>query len=174
MYRNLDDFLSAYTHESSTTQRVLEALSDETLKHEKAAGDTSIGELAWHIATAPGYMLAHEGLDIKVEHTPPANVTKQQIVDEFKRVNAACIEGCKAKLGEADLTRTANWFGYELPLGVWLNMVPNHEVHHRGQLSAMMRNAGLQVPSIYGPNKEEFEEMMKSGKFGNPEAAAQG
>ena len=170
MYRHLDDFLGAYGQESQTTRKVLEALSDDKLGHEKAPGDTSIAELAWHIATAPGYMLSHEGLGIEVAHQPPAGVTKAQIVAEFDRVNQAAVEGCKAKLADADLTRSAKWFGFELPLGVWLNMVPNHEVHHRGQLSAMMRNAGLTVPSIYGPNKEEFEEMMKSGQFGAPPA----
>jgi uncharacterized damage-inducible protein DinB len=161
MYRQLDDFLSAYGHESLTTQRVLEALSDESLQHEKAPGDTSIAELAWHIATAPAYMINHEGAEIEFGYQPPTGITAAQLVDEYKRVNQAVVEKCKAKLAEADLGRAATWFGYELPLGVWLNMIPNHEVHHRGQLSAMMRNAGLKVPSIYGPNKEEFEEMMK-------------
>jgi uncharacterized damage-inducible protein DinB len=164
MYRQLDDFLSAYAHESQTTQRVLESLTDDSLGHQKAPGDTSIAELAWHIATAPCYMLNHEGLDLKFEHVPPAGLTAAQIVDEYKRVNTAVMSGVKEKLGDADLTRSAKWFGYEFPLGVWLNMVPNHEIHHRGQLSAMMRNAGLKVPNIYGPNKEEFEVMMAQMK----------
>ena len=33
--------------------------------------------------------------------------------------------------------------------------------HPGRQLSVMMRQAGLTVPSIYGPNKEETAEFMK-------------
>lgn len=164
MYSNLNDFISAYAHEGQTTVRVLEALSDDKLGHEKAAGDTSIAELAWHIASAPSYMLKHEGIDIDFSYAPPEGVTVAQIVEEYKRIHGAALEGAKAKLGEAEMTRSATWFGYELPLGVWMNMIPNHEVHHRGQLTAMMRNAGLKVPGCYGPNKEEFEVMMAEMK----------
>ena len=29
-----------------------------------------------------------------------------------------------------------------------------HQTHHRGQMTVLMRQAGLPVPSIYGPVKE--------------------
>jgi len=162
MYRQIDDFLSAYGFESQTTTKVLGALTNDKLSSQKAPGDTSAAELAWHIATAPAYMINHEGAGIEFAYAPPENVTVEQLVAEHQRVNAAVCEACKTKLAGRDLTQPATWFGMTLPLGVWLNMIPNHEVHHRGQLSAIMRNAGLKVPSIYGPNKEEFEEMMKN------------
>jgi len=31
----------------------------------------------------------------------------------------------------------------------------NHLYHHRGQLSAYLRAAGAQVPSVYGPTADE-------------------
>jgi uncharacterized damage-inducible protein DinB len=33
--------------------------------------------------------------------------------------------------------------------------VMNHMIHHRGQLAAFYRIAGVPVPSIYGPSKDE-------------------
>jgi uncharacterized damage-inducible protein DinB len=30
----------------------------------------------------------------------------------------------------------------------------SHQIHHRGQMTVLMRQAGLAVPSIYGPVKE--------------------
>jgi uncharacterized damage-inducible protein DinB len=31
-----------------------------------------------------------------------------------------------------------------------------HQAHHRGQMTVLMRQAGLPVPGIYGPSKEEW------------------
>jgi len=34
-----------------------------------------------------------------------------------------------------------------------------HQAHHRGQMTVLMRQAGLAVPGIYGPAKEEWAAM---------------
>jgi uncharacterized damage-inducible protein DinB len=31
-----------------------------------------------------------------------------------------------------------------------------HQIHHRGQMTVLMRQAGLKVPGIYGPAREEW------------------
>lgn len=31
-----------------------------------------------------------------------------------------------------------------------------HQIHHRGQMTILMRQAGLTVPGLYGPSKEEW------------------
>jgi len=33
--------------------------------------------------------------------------------------------------------------------------VMNHLIHHRGQLSTFYRVAGVPVPALYGPSKDE-------------------
>jgi uncharacterized damage-inducible protein DinB len=33
--------------------------------------------------------------------------------------------------------------------------VMNHMIHHRGQLAAFYRIAGVPIPSLYGPSKDE-------------------
>lgn len=34
-----------------------------------------------------------------------------------------------------------------------------HQSHHRGQLTVLMRKAGLPVPGVYGPAREEWAAM---------------
>ena len=34
-----------------------------------------------------------------------------------------------------------------------------HQAHHRGQMTVLMRQAGLKVPGVYGPSKEEWAEL---------------
>ena len=40
-------------------------------------------------------------------------------------------------------------------VAVLRSFVMNHMIHHRGQLAAFYRIAGVPVPSIYGPSKDE-------------------
>ncbi|MEW5994556.1 MAG: DinB family protein, partial [Candidatus Zixiibacteriota bacterium] len=40
-----------------------------------------------------------------------------------------------------------------------------HQIHHRGQMTVLMRQAGLKVPSIYGPVLEDW------AQYGQPPPA---
>jgi uncharacterized damage-inducible protein DinB len=79
---------------------------------------------------------------------------------------------CEQNLQGSDLSKPADWFGWSLPLGVWLNMIVNHDVHLRGQVWVLMGLAGLTVPGIYGPNKEETAEFMAKAAAGGGASAA--
>lgn len=39
-----------------------------------------------------------------------------------------------------------------------------HEIHHRGQLTILMRQAGITVSGLYGPSKEEAAAMRSCPK----------
>lgn len=161
MYTNVQQFVGAYKHEAETTQKVLKALTAASLETRKTADDLSIRDLAWHIATGPGHMLHHEGFPFDPNSwQTPEGITAEELAGKFAEISSGVLAYAENNLGEADFMRDATWFGFTLPLGVWMNMIVNHEVHHRGQLSVLMRQAGLTVPSIYGPNKEETAEMM--------------
>ena len=47
------------------------------------------------------------------------------------------------------------FYGTVLPRGEVLEIVLRHEIHHRGQLTVLMRLAGLRVPGVYGPSGDE-------------------
>jgi len=40
-------------------------------------------------------------------------------------------------------------------VAVYRSFVMNHLIHHRGQLAAFYRIAGVPIPSLYGPSKDE-------------------
>jgi uncharacterized damage-inducible protein DinB len=40
-----------------------------------------------------------------------------------------------------------------------LSIVLSHQTHHRGQMTVLMRQAGVPVPGMYGPSREEWEAM---------------
>jgi uncharacterized damage-inducible protein DinB len=40
-----------------------------------------------------------------------------------------------------------------------LQILIRHEIHHRAQMTVLMRQAGLKVPGIYGPSRDEWQAM---------------
>jgi uncharacterized damage-inducible protein DinB len=40
-----------------------------------------------------------------------------------------------------------------------LDSIVKHQIHHRGQMTVLLRQAGLPVPGIYGPAREEWARM---------------
>jgi uncharacterized damage-inducible protein DinB len=50
-------------------------------------------------------------------------------------------------------------YGEQWTRGFVLQALVAHQTHHRGQMTVLMRQAGLPVPGMYGPSKEEWAAM---------------
>jgi len=60
-----------------------------------------------------------------------------------------CLEGVTGD----DLLRIVDFYGLRtFPAIGLLQLILNHTIHHRGQLSTYLRPMGAKVPSIYGPS----------------------
>jgi uncharacterized damage-inducible protein DinB len=163
MYNNVQEFLGVYGWESKTTASVLSALTDAALAQEKAAGhDTTAGDIAWHIATAPVYMLNQVGFSIDPALLQkPEQLTTAAINATYAKINAMVMEQAASKTPE-DVAKTYRVFDMmDWSAGQTLGIMMHHEIHHRGQLSVLMRQAGLVLPSIYGPTHEVTVEHIK-------------
>jgi uncharacterized damage-inducible protein DinB len=57
---------------------------------------------------------------------------------------------------DAMLAETVPMYGEEWTRGKVLDVLIKHEVHHRAQMTVLMRQAGLTVPGLYGPAYEEW------------------
>ena len=68
MFTKIEDFLTNWQHESGSTQKVLDALTDESLAQEVSPQDRTLGRIAWHIVTTLDEMMGRTGL--KFEATP--------------------------------------------------------------------------------------------------------
>jgi len=55
-------------------------------------------------------------------------------------------------------------YGEKWARGHTLMVLCTHQTHHRGQMTVLMRQAGLKVPGVCGPSKEEW------AQFGLPPA----
>lgn len=63
---------------------------------------------------------------------------------------------------DAQLTDAINLYGQDFQKGRLLASLIRHQAHHRGQLTVLMRQVGLQVPGIYGPAREDWAAMGRA------------
>ena len=157
MFRTIDDFEKSWTHERESTLKLMRALTDASLNQPVAPGGRTLGRIAWHIVQTLGEMGGHAGLKIEGanEHTPlPA--TAAAVADAYEANAADVSHAVKASWTDADLLGEIDMYGDRWTRGQALAALVAHEGHHRGQMTVLMRQAGLVVPGVYGPSKEEW------------------
>lgn len=158
MYRTLQDFLNDWTHESSLTLKVLSVLTDESLS--QAVTETkgrTLGELSWHLATSITGMLGAGGLQVDGPgFASPVPNHAQEIVDGYRQASEAAAAAIREQWTDAKLSEPVLLFGtIDTTYGGLLNLVVRHQIHHRAQMTILIRQAGLVPPGVYGPNEEE-------------------
>ncbi|MFD1848547.1 DinB family protein [Oceanobacillus bengalensis] len=156
MYRKVDDFLADWSFATNGTLQVLESLSDEKLDQAIVEGHSTLGWLGWHISTAPVYFSGLVGLHI----TSPGDVRvvpnkAKDIVQAYKEVSEAVKSEVEKNFTDEKLIETVDNHGKDTPRGALLRVLIEHQTHHRGQMTVLLRQAGLHVPGVMGPTKED-------------------
>ena len=156
MFTTVADLLDVWRAESQSTTRVLEALTDDALSYRAHERSRTAGELAWHIVTALREIAKHTGLDIdgptKETLMPP---TVQDISAAYRRAADSLCVAVEGSWFDGTLVVDDAVYGEQWPRGKTLFVLLCHEIHHRGQLTLLLREAGLEVPSVYGPSGDE-------------------
>ncbi len=157
MFRQLDDFIKAYQNLTDSTGRVLAVLTDENLTQAVAPGYRTLGQIAWHIVVTIPEMMNRTGLglsSIDPETMPPTSAV--EIARAYERVSTEMIAALKSEWNDETLLQTDDMYGEQWPRGLTLTSLIHHEIHHRGQMTVLLRQAGQQVPGVFGPSKEEW------------------
>lgn len=157
MYHKISEFILDWKYESEATIKVLSNLTDETLTKKVHDKVRTAGRLAWHITTSIGEMVHRTGLTFETigENSPiPTSVT--EIIVSYKQASENMIAEIKAKWNDETLLNEDDMYGEKWAKGKTLGILVTHQIHHRSQLTIIMRLLGLKVPGIYGPSNEEW------------------
>ena len=157
MFRTVADFTRAWQGETTSTHKMMQALTDDSLARMVTPEGRTLGRLAWHIVQTLGEMGGHAGLavDAANEKTPqPA--TASAIAEAFRAGAAAVEKAVTSAWTDGDLPGEIEMYGEKWTRGQSLLALMAHEIHHRAQLTVLMRQAGLKVPGVYGPAREEW------------------
>ena len=157
MFHTISEFLEAWKFESEATLKVLRNLTDASLAQRVTPQARSLGFLAWHITTTLSEMSTHAGLPVRVTgDNQPAPASAAEIAATYARAAKAVAAAVEANWKDADLAGEIPMYGEKWTRAVTLGALIAHQCHHRGQVTVLMRQAGLNVPGIYGPAQEEW------------------
>lgn len=165
-HRVAASLLPEFDLEMANTRKVLERVPDADFAWKPHAKSFSMGELAGHVASIPGWMtstLVDEGFDfspggVPVEFPKPVSAREALALhDEGVATARAALEAA------TDGTFLSSWSLLEngTPLftmprvAVVRSFVMNHLIHHRAQLGLYLRLNDVPVPAIYGPSADD-------------------
>ncbi|MBN8215991.1 MAG: DinB family protein [Spirochaetes bacterium] len=160
MFRKIDDFLAVWKGESESTLRVFSALTDASLAQSVSPGGRTLARLCWHLAETLGEMGHKAGLAVEAPEengAHPANA--QSIAAAWKKASASLVSQIGEQWNDAMLEDDLPMYGETWKRGTVLFILITHLAHHRGQITVLMRQAGLKVPGVSGPSKEEWAGM---------------
>jgi uncharacterized damage-inducible protein DinB len=160
MFRSLDEFFGMWKDESAATAKIFNALSDTALDQKVYKDGRTVYTLAWHIIKTLSEMMEHAGLKVDA---PPMNGTVPhkalKIVEAYERMSQSMTKAVKKNWTDAMLAEEVPMYGEKWTRGKVLTSLVVHQIHHRGQITVLMRQAGLKVPGVYGPAREEWASM---------------
>lgn len=154
MYRKVEDFMADWSASSKGTLKVMQAITDEKQGQAIAEGHNTLGWLAWHLVGTAGAFGQFAGLQIPA---PGPAMAKPEAMADIVAFYEQIIEAYAKEapsLTDAQLVEEVSAFGGTMALGKLLRMVVDHQNHHRGQMTVLLRQAGLTVPPVMGPTAE--------------------
>jgi uncharacterized damage-inducible protein DinB len=157
MFQTIAEFTRAWQAESANTQKIMSALTDASLAQKVSPEGRSLGRLAWHVVQTLGEMGGQAGLKVEAanEKTPQPAVAAD-IADAYRAGAAAVDLAVRSAWTDGDLAGEIDMYGEKWTRAMSLQALMSHEIHHRGQMTVLMRQAGLKVPGVYGPSREEW------------------
>jgi uncharacterized damage-inducible protein DinB len=153
----LDTYLTDLNYETQVTRKTLAALPDAGHSYRPDLTTRTAGEIAWHIAQSEEWFLRGilTGSFPMPAETVPADSTTAALTAYYSDTVLPLLAEVRA-LPDERLAATIDFFGmFQNPAVSYLGLMIRHSIHHRGQLSAMLRAAGGKVPSIYGGSADE-------------------
>ena len=160
MYSTVESFQEDWKGESATTLRVLRILTDASLPQRVTAEGRTLGFIAWHLVLTIVEMGGKAGLGIAgpaEDAAQPAQAAA--IVAAYESVSRSFASDLRSRWTDRMLGDELPMYGTKWRRASILSSLIRHQIHHRGQMTVLLRQAGLPVPGIYGPAREEWLQM---------------
>ncbi len=156
MYTSIENFLTDWKAECASSEKLYSNLTDDSLSQKAWEHGRELGRLSWHLALSTVEMLNHAGLNVDgPDEGSPTPASASAILETLKQVNAASIPELK-KWTDEILPQEIPMYGMKWKRGFVLTVLIHHHIHHRGQMTVLMRQAGLKVPGMHGPSRDEW------------------
>jgi len=160
MFISVLTFLKVWEKEAQSTLKILGALTDDSLKQLVTNQDRTLGRIAWHLVTTIPEMMHRTGLIFEsINEDAPLPNSAEEIVHNYREVSNSLVTAITNQWNDQILLEKRDMYGETWPNGSTLSALIDHQIHHRGQMTVLMRQAGLKVPGLFGPSREDWSHM---------------
>jgi uncharacterized damage-inducible protein DinB len=160
MFHTLREFAHAWEPEIEKTQKILKHLTNESLTQAFTPEGRTLGRLGWHITTTIPEMMNLTGLEItEPDPQSPVPATAKEIFNGYNTAAIALLDQVNTRWTDETLKVVDDMYGERWTRAATLECLISHQIHHRGQMTVLMRLAGLRVPGLFGPAREEWAKM---------------
>jgi uncharacterized damage-inducible protein DinB len=156
--KTIQPFLKYFGNVRERTMRVACCIPPDKIDWTYAPGKFTLGDILRHLAVAERYMWAEN-----VKGRPARYTTHgKELADSYEnvmafveRLHAESME-IFARLTDEDLQRKCKTpDNAPITTWKWLRLMPEHEIHHRGQIYMYLAILGVKTPPLYGLTSEE-------------------
>ena len=157
MYSKLQDFIDDWGAEEKATMTIFRAIEDQKKGEKINENLRTLERLAWHITQTLTEMPSRAKIiesDILDEKPIPDSFN--EIIMTYENLSGELTSLLQKNWKDHELTDSIEMYGQQWEKRKILDVMIKHQIHHRGQMTAIMRVLNLKVPGIYGPSKEEW------------------
>jgi len=150
---DLDEFLHHCERVRERTRRVAACIPAERIDWAYKAGAFTLGDLVRHIAVTERFIWAetvHNRPVAYVSHGRELADGRDAVLALVERLHEESLAQFRALTPEMLTAKCITPAGVPLTTWKWLRMMPEHEIHHRGQLYTMLSLLDVPTPPIYG------------------------
>jgi uncharacterized damage-inducible protein DinB len=157
MIHSISEFAHLWEPEIERTQKILKHLTTASMGQSVNAEGRTLGRLAWHITTTIPEMMNRTGLKITSPNPDaPVPATAKEIFHAYNQAAIALLDQIRANWTDESMKVVDEMYGEKWTRAETLQALIFHQIHHRGQMIVLMRQAGLQIPGLFGPAREEW------------------
>lgn len=160
MYHSITAFLGDWDFEVNKTVSVFSLLTKDTSGVRVHDNARTLDRLAFHISQVISDIGMQVGLferDELAGQNTPADLP--QLIEIYKDCHQRMRSAVQTHWQDNILDSDVPLFGKSWKRGDVLSLLVQHEIHHRSQMSVIMRILDLPVPELYGPVREDWIKM---------------
>ena len=152
-------FLDYYQNVRARTRRLLLLVPPDRLEWTYQPGKFTLGDLFRHIAAIERFLYVEAVFDRPSQYAgcgPELARGYEATIEFFDRCHAETLALLRP-LPPARLHQKCHPLGGAgITVWKWLRLLPEHEIHHRGQLYLYLAMLGIETPPIFGLTSEEL------------------
>jgi uncharacterized damage-inducible protein DinB len=150
---DLDEFLKHFERVRERTRRVAACIPSDHVEWTYKAGAFTLGDLVRHIGVTERFIwaeTAHNRPSGYVTHGRELADGRDAVLAFLDRMHEESMAQFRALTPEMLAAKCLTPGDAKLTTWKWLRMMPEHEIHHRGQLYTMLGMLNVPTPPLYG------------------------